>query len=195
MIDQQHWLTNPEVIKAIRSLSEYQALLVTGPQRSGTTIGARVLAQETGLEYIDEDDFGVHDCKLFEAILRQPGIVVQCPAMSRWIHHYATEQRCVVFMHRLAHEINASADRVGWNYAPELDKYKSIMLNGATMPMLNITRHNLATVTYMYWQSVQKPACPHSFDLHFDTLRGHPLFVQDHLRKEFTLRQWQRGEQ
>lgn len=168
---------------------------MTGPQRSGTTLGARVLAELTGLEYVDEEHFGVHDCRRFEALLagstvRSKGVVIHCPAMSRWVHHYSTEQRCIVFMLRDIDQINASAERVGWNYEPELAKYKDIVLNGARAPMLNVTRGNLVHLTYEYWQQVQRPACKHWLEVHFDTLRGHPLFVPDHQREHFALRQW-----
>ena len=177
-------------LKAIRSLVKHDLILVTGPQRSGTTITARIIAQETGYKYIDEESFGVHDCKRFELLLKKEHrAVIHCPAMSRWIHIYSDHY--VVFVRRRWQEIVESAKRVGWNYAPELAKYQDIMICGCTTKNgLKITEGNLAAVTYLYWDEVQKPSCPYALDIIYDTLRDHPLFITD--RDNFDIRQWKK---
>lgn len=178
----------PELLSQIRQLAQYQAVLVTGPQRSGTTLMAHIIAQEAGLEYRDEESFGVHDCDRFDKLLStESKIVVQCPGMSRWIHHYYQGQRCVVFMLRDAEQVRASAKRIDWNSQPEIDKYKSARFNGGKATVM---LDNLAELTWFYWDMVQKPECQHWLEVHFDSLRDHKLFVPDSQRVSFEPRQW-----
>lgn len=46
-------------------LKAYKRIVVSGPQRSGTRIVAKAVAQDTNKSFIDEVDIAVHDFRLY----------------------------------------------------------------------------------------------------------------------------------
>lgn len=153
--------------------------MVTGPQRSGTKFAAEIIAEELGLRYVSESEFGVHSLDRFWELL-DGKVVIQAPALSAYCHllpgHVA-----VVFMLRDLDEILASQSRIaGWleNEEPrELAKYFRSADSGTS-----------AAVKYDLWQRYQKPAMLSEgksfFELHYpDDVRGHPRYVPADQRK------------
>ncbi len=93
-----------------KHLKNFNLVLVTGPQRSGTRIAARCISADTGFQYIDEQEFGVHDKARFDSLLAtRKKAVIQCPAMAHIIHSYgARADVMIIFMVRELYEIEAS---------------------------------------------------------------------------------------
>ena len=50
-------------------LLNFAVVLVSGPQRSGTTICAKMIAHDTGHTYIPESEYQFHDEAAFRAIV------------------------------------------------------------------------------------------------------------------------------
>ena len=70
-------------------LSNYNVVLVTGPQRAGTTITARMIAHDTGLRYIDESAFAATDEVRWRRVVKSSErAVIQCPGMARFCHEF-----------------------------------------------------------------------------------------------------------
>src|SRR4051794_28861524 len=105
-------------------LKDFRQIVVTGPQRSGTTICTHMVAADLGYTAIDETD------KVFSAelknrvnhlsdpgslrrVLEENGIVVQAPSASAFCHQLP-EAIAVVFMIRPIDEILKSERRIGW---------------------------------------------------------------------------------
>src|SRR4051812_34302210 len=93
-------------------LRSAKQILVTGPQRSGTTIGARILAQELGLKFYPEESTGPYNlrrtCQLLD---QETDFVLQSPGMAAYCHLLGI---AVVFMRRDVLDIRRSEDRVRW---------------------------------------------------------------------------------
>ena len=169
-------------------LRPFKKIMVTGPQRSGTTICARMIAHDLGLRYIDEDGVGwksasVMDenalCRLFRL---ETGFVVQAPAAAHICHQFSAEDTAIVFMFRNINDIIASQTRIGWPYEDvELSKY-----GAAHGP--------IAQVKYEYWREVQKPQIIHPFEIHYKSLATHPLWVPKAERSNFKPRQYRRKQ-
>lgn len=53
----------------ITQLARFSKVVVTGPQRSGTTTAARILAEELGYEFIREEAFDFQCLDLFFRIV------------------------------------------------------------------------------------------------------------------------------
>lgn len=157
----------------------HKKILVTGPQRSGTTICARMIAHDCGLEYIDEDQIGVDNLSLaHELFMARRDIVLQAPALARWCHKLKAD--LVVFMMRKVFDIVASQERIKWGCeAIELARY------GAT-------EGPIARVKYEYWHRVQRPAIENTLEVCFDDLARHKMFEHD--RAGFSARQWRREQ-
>lgn len=175
----KYWDFLDEIVHDIR----WSNILVTGPQRSGTTIVAHALAQDLGLLYCDEDDIGWEEgSKNKEDILRRTlayGIdyVIQAPACAH-ICHTLPEDTVIVFMRRDVQDIKKSQKRIGWAYEQiEMDKYPP-----------KYHRGSIAETKYYYWESVQRGLIKYPYEIEYESLREHPLWVEG--RQEFTARQW-----
>lgn len=162
-------------------LKTWPALVVTGPQRSGTTIAARILARETGYRYVDEDEFGIHDGQKAQAIIACGGVVLQAPGLSYIAHEL---RGCaVVFVRRNLSEIHASEQRIGWGNGDDWYSRAVEMVKYGTFDP------DVAKVKYQAWDAAQKGKCA-GFDLEYDGLKEHPLFMEKEKRANFTARQW-----
>lgn len=168
-------------------LKPFSGILVTGAQRSGTTIAGHILAQELGYRYADEEEIQIYDYVKAFALLNEKGIVLQAPGMAYLAHWFNRPHMAVVFMRRNLEDIYKSEARIGWreayngaNLKAEIDRYHAMY--GRTPE-----NGNIAQVKYEVWDELQKPLC-HSFDLDYESLRGHPLWKD--ARKEFTARQY-----
>lgn len=158
-------------------LVSFERIVVTGPQRSGTTICAQMIAADTGRRYVPEEAFGATDKTRWLALLEsERGIVVQCPAMCRYIHELSSEI-AVVLMRREPAAILESQQRIHWPHeADELARY-----GRAT--------GNQAVVKYAYFDEAQRPHIKHLFEVHYETLADHPLWLPVEQRVNFGPRQ------
>lgn len=105
----------------------YNYIIVSGPQRSGTTYVAKELATEIKYEHIDEFKHGIARFdKMLNFVENNPK-VIQAPALSHMLHKITKEKTLVVFMMRNNSDISLSEDRIGWhdNHSKtEFAKYK-----------------------------------------------------------------------
>jgi Coenzyme PQQ synthesis protein D (PqqD) len=155
-------------------LKKFKKILVTGPQRSGTRICARMIAHDTGYKYIDEKVLGVDSFyKLFSLFDSNLCCVVQCPALCRHVHMFSRDESAIVLMRRNVKDIIASQERIGWNWEkPELARY-------------DCSAGVIAEVKYEFWDKEQRPRIEHSFEIAYDSLAGHPLWVPKNMRGNF----------
>lgn len=169
-------------------LAKYDVILVSGPQRSGTRIAAKIFAADTGHRYIDENGFGIYDEYKFRVILQQRKIVVQCPPMSHIIHEVATDDTLVVFMIRDLDDIVASERRINWTIGP----YKELANYGLPRQAARRYRQHggqVAPLKYAYWWGTQRAQVPHYLELEYESLSAHPLWVPKERRANFKARQ------
>lgn len=166
-------------------LKPYAAVLVTGPQRSGTTIGAKILAQELGYRYVDETEFGIHDPHRAYMLMKEGNVVLHAPGLCHVADQFTRRLNyAVVVMRRPIEDIAKSERRIDWrtaygglNLQAEKTKYAE---------RFGIYGDNIALIKYYCWDTLQEQTCV-SFDLEYETLRGHPLWKDE--RKEFAPRQ------
>nr|MDQ6946922.1 hypothetical protein [Actinomycetota bacterium] len=139
----------------------------------------RMIAQDTGHRYIDEAEFAVYDKTAWRDILRQAGVVVQCPHMLRAILDDPPPGIFVVLMRRDLGAIHASARRIEWE----------TRFNGNTLELgaFGRTEGDSAQIKYEYWDSSPKPA--QYLELDYECLRGHPLYVAKESREHFGRKQ------
>ncbi len=117
------------------ALSGFRQILVTGPQRSGTHIVSKMLANDFGLQYVDESRVNAGRWAGMRMALSNPRVSVQCPAFSSEIHHVkSAPSRCVVWVYRNRQEVLDSQDRIGWTRRIEpleIDSYRRVWGQGA----------------------------------------------------------------
>lgn len=156
-------------------LQGVSSIIVTGPQRSGTTIAAHILSEELGLRYADETELDVYDSVKAKAILDAGNVVLQGPAICYAAHTFGCT---VVFMQRPVADIIRSQERINWDFnQSEILKY-------------GLPKGRAAEVKYAAWNEWQRNACASAFDLEYDSLSVHPRWIDPERRRHFHSRQW-----
>ena len=166
-------------------LDAFNVVLVTGPQRSGTTLVARAIARDTGLYYLDEHAFAACFVGAWKKIIKHARRkVVQCPAMTAFVDEPGIGDRedlAVVFVLRPVEEIIASQERIGWAWEDsELVHYDA-------------SEGPIAQVKYDHWFNVQRHRVANSFNVVYRDLEQHPLWVPEdrrRRRRDWGVRSW-----
>lgn len=172
-------------IKMFKDLKKYKTILVTGPQRSGTTIAGKMIAHDTGHEYIDEYDYQTIQEKLFLKVLAdKQNIVVQCPAMSHIIHKVADENTLVVMMIRNSDDIYASEVRMKWFIGPYVELAR-LGMDRHTAKRFRMRGGRVSDLKYERWEKKQKKLIPHYLELEYESLSSHPLWIPREKRVNF----------
>ena len=153
----------------------YRVILVTGPQRAGTAIASKMIAEDTGHKYIAEHDFGGFSVPGFKKAISEHNVVIQCPTMSGRIEDFTTDDMLGVFMFRDLDDIARSEDRIGWsvgvyhelyNYGRERNAARTYRQQGG----------RTAPLKYRLWIK-QKLIVEHYRDLDYESLSKHPMWV------------------
>ena len=170
-------------------LKEFPVILVTGPQRSGTRICAKMIAHDTGHRFVDEAE--IHTDSLYELVLqmhfaeeRGQKIVVQCPALCHDVIHFKPYNPAIVMMIRNIDDIHASERRIGW-WFNDLEAIKYWDWTEQERPMGDIAR-----LKYDYWWLVCQEWKEDSwFEVEYESLSAHPLWIPKEERGDFNA--WQ----
>jgi len=155
--------------------SEFKHVLVTGPQRSGTTICAKMIAVDTGHKFMAEGhmshvDSNVEELyELIRIVSETNKAVIQCPIQCRWIHLFGDDTTAIVMMRRKLDDIKASEKRVGWGDGRQRIMYKGLVTNYGSM--------HIALVKWAYWERHQRRLIKHPFEIHYESLCDHSLWV------------------
>ncbi len=164
-------------------LANFGVVLITGPQRSGTTICTRMVAHDTGLRYVDEAEYGIHDEDAWRGLIADGGnIAVHCPAMCHAVHGLADDARvAVILMRRDLRNIIASQERIGWT---EREEPRELAKYGAAYGPV-------ALVKWDHWERGQRDLFPveRRFEIEYESLAGHPLWISQPQRTYFGHRQ------
>lgn len=175
-------------------LGASQRIIVTGPQRSGTTFAGQALAATLGLPYIDELQIRVGDPRLLVQLLQQGGRwVLQAPGLSYLLHDLPADPwLAVVWMLRDGDEIAASMKRVGWRQRGEagLERLKYRDVPPCHVPSI----HGFKLWHWRSWQAI-RCRVPW-YELHYRSpyLQDHPLHVNDADRRGWHTKQVQPEE-
>ena len=159
----------------VAALRHYDRILVTGPQRAGTTIAARMLAAELNYKFVPEEQVGFDNLeKLFDLYRNEKQFVLQGPCFCPYAHLVSG---AVVLMRRPVPEILSSQARISWPEEAELDRYFT-------------TQGPIAQVKYDAWDNYQKPQLrERGFELDYQSLSRHPLWLEKEQRQAFKPRQ------
>jgi hypothetical protein len=155
-------------------LSKFKKILVTGPQRSGTRICSKMIAYDTGYEFIDEASIaGDSLYRLSHFLETERSLVIQCPIICRNVHMFKGDNIAIVFMRRSVEDIVKSQERIGWRWEwLELARYDRS--DGV-----------IAEVKYQFWDQYQKERIQQAFEVEYESLTAHPLWVTKELRQTF----------
>ena len=141
-------------------------IIVTGPQRAGSRIAANILAQEMGGVFIDELEYRLPLPN--NAVVQAPFLLKATIELSYMIPNVK-----FAFMYRSPMDIVSSMERIEWyqDYTTDLNFYTTYV------------KHCYEYIELLK-RTLQKDQW---FDIQYDSLKTHPLFVQD--RTGFTTKQ------
>lgn len=148
-------------------MSGHDKILVTGPQRAGTRICAKMIAHDLpGHIYVDE--VGIYTDSVYRAAIMlkdHERCVIHCPALS-YIAHKLCD--CVVMVWRDVGEIEASMKRIGWDESwGWLERLHYGEYEGCSLP----------EAKYGYWQDSQRTLVKFPYDVEYNSLSGHRLWI------------------
>lgn len=172
-----------ELSEILVSIKLYKKIVVTGPQRSGTTIAAKIIAAELNYQLIMEETFREDNLIDFTAsIIENEFCVIQAPALASIIHLLKKPEIAVVFMMRPVEDIIASESRINW-----LDKHDSVEKNKY---FRFDSPEPISLLKQSVWKTYQKNMLKErAFELEYNSLQTHSLWVPGELRKSFHSRQ------
>ena len=157
-------------------LKKYSKIFVTGLARSGTRIATRMIAQDTGMDFIDETEWGVVDVpKLVHYDKYFSKFVVQATSLSFCISRFSREDTLIVFVKRDLNDIQLSWDRVR---TKNLDSIKLLWKNPPKEALVSVKDR------LFYWER-QKPKIINLLEVEYESLKDHPLWVPKEKRDDF----------
>jgi hypothetical protein len=170
----------------VPALARFSKIIVTGPQRSGTTIATKMLAAELEYPAVLEESFREQDLIEFGAVLlKHPACVVQAPALSAVAHLFKQNEVAVVFMLRRTEDIRQSEQRINWLAGHDKIEKAKYFATKSDLP--------ISVLKTKMWNQHQKPLLgSRAFELEYESLASHPLWVEQDLRRDFGPRQTER---
>jgi len=185
-------------------LRKYQIILVTGPQRSGTTICARMIEHDLDYTYLDEREWNITFGEEARILAEENWpCVLQGPGLLKDALLFNQPKCAVVLMVRSVEDIIASQNRVGWSgythemsfYTRDIEWYQQYRsLDYWTGKSLDPDpRNDVAWIKYMYWYDKIRPNLTYRnwYEVEYKKLSSHPLWITKEERMNFTSRQWE----
>jgi hypothetical protein len=168
-------------------LATYRKILVSGPQRSGTTICAQMIAADLKYRYFDELDFDVDNIRrVFAVVDALDRIVVQCPSLAASLWMFSQPDVLVVFMKRDVQEIIASQSKPIYDSSP--DRVWTTGHQPIELMKYGRTSGVIAQVKYEGWEA-QKPYIRNAMEIEYASLAAHPMWVDAAARANFRPKQ------
>jgi len=157
------------------ALFSYDKIIVTGSQRSGTTICSQMLANDLGVTWVDESDIRNEWREVLRLVCGKYKFVMQLPANSWRIDQLPARTDCaVVWMLRPHDEIKKSIDRIGWHHHERAELRTYIQRWGYE------PGQRIFDVKQDAWETRQKPVMPvdwYELGYHSDYIENHELFI------------------
>jgi len=186
--------------RLFKTLADHNYILVSGPQRSGTTFAAAALAHSLERRFCPDEIIGQDEVTKLNVLIRSsPNFVLQCPALFWCLDSFQDKDfpnTAVVVMKRSLTAINKSVARIDWDgAAEEIDRYRrreefreddwQVSIEAYQEP-----RYAIGSFKYYFWDTYQKDRMQLPFyELDYNSLRWHPRWENKVNRKDFEPRQ------
>jgi len=92
----------------------YSRIIVTGPQRSGTTYCAYILAKDLGYTHYDEKSFDTSNYNKFKNQISKNNFVLQTAVFTYCLQDINTPSTLIIWMDRNNKDILESEKRIKW---------------------------------------------------------------------------------
>lgn len=161
-------------------LMEFNRIIVTGPQRSGTRITAKIIAHDLNYKYVDERAIDIDSIYRMAEALMLDGVVIQAPALCRFVHILSRQpETLIVMVIRDLAKIKESQERILWGWETVEQIYYEDLYGAAAYET------DIAKIKYMTWDQ-QKKIIEHWREVYYENLAGHQLWIPEEKRAGFT---------
>ncbi len=191
--------------KILKRLEKFTNVIVSGPQRSGTTFISKCLADDLGYKMIPEEVVSYDNKDELIAILEtSDNKVVQCPAQSIYLEEVVSESTIVVFSRRDLIDIQKSEERIAWNkqcyfnrnlsYSQrDYEKFKLIKKVSErpdVYPVVDFSK-SISEIKYNFWETYQKRLIKNYIEVNYEDFKkfNPGAWVQKKDRVSFRSRQ------
>ena len=188
----------------------YDRVIITGPQRSGTTFVCEAIAQTLGFKAVDEGIYVGRNrdgrTQRFICNTKDKNIVVQAPTMVYNIHTLVGENDLVIFMKRKWSDIVKSLYRIAKQQRPDNHLSNWISMN----TMYDIEKYHWSLddskcrevyeevvdrnsyyldAPYKMWKNYLVKNIPNSITLNYESMKSHPMWIDKKDRESFSQKQ------
>jgi hypothetical protein len=173
-----------KITKPFKYLKDYRVVLVTGCQRTGTHIASQMIAHDCSFKFIEERVFNTHQEQTFRQIVdNSVRVVIQCPAMMYMLQDIASDDIAIVVMHRDKPDVLDSMSRIRWfergEHEIEVGKY------GIDPALINAKSVDIHDLKYTHFNLYQRDSIPHVYDIQYQDLEHHVMWIEADKRKSF----------
>lgn len=157
-------------------------ILVTGPQRTGSTFVSHCIAQDLNLPHFDEGLFEATNYEKFLEIAQEhEQWVIHGPALLHKIVEINSLFSGIKFvvLRRSIDDIVKSEKRIGWSDADERTSF-----NAWDDP------RPISIIKYEFWD-VTKHQLTSWEEFEYEQFKTHPLWINQESRTDFHSKQWQ----
>jgi hypothetical protein len=149
-----------------------------------------MIERDLGHTYLDEERWQVWDGpKAFTIAMANMPCVLQAPGLLKDVGRFGQlDQAAVVVMQRSLRDIILSQDRIGWNIhaATEMSHYP---VDPNSPAALEPARW-VAWIKYDWWDRIGKAQVKHFYEVRYEDLKSHPMWVKKEQRRDFNARQY-----
>lgn len=189
-----------ELEDIVKGFKEYKNIVVTGPQRSGTQIAARIIADILNWDFVGEQTLFVKGFKHSDCYFKwvnnteMKTMVLQCPSISHECH-LTPKPTLVVFMMREVEEIVASDKHrtdtfttISPNNGKVVNVKSVFIQKGKQYAKLFYDRERSSIEevpqrVYDVWNNVQKKADFSWYELEYNKLEQHQFWLSLSVRR------------
>ena len=172
---------------------EFPCVVVTGPERSGTSIATEMVSSSAGYDNVPEEtwdnDFGY----LWRLLNERKRIVVHAPHLTFRLHEidrHCPDRALVVFMLRSPQDIVDSQRRANWGVLSEhcpdggdprgwgnpASRWYDAQSYELFRDLIDPAAH-LCVNRQVCWRLRQRQCVEHFVEVEYETLRTHPLWL------------------
>jgi len=163
------------------AMKEFSNIVVSGPQRSGTRIAAKIIAHDLDKAYVDEADLNFHDFRLLDWHLNKGNVVIQCPGLCHMLHYITRKDTLVVVVYRNIEDIMLSEAKKWDKQSMRLELVKYGCCSGV-----------ISTIKYNFWETYQRPILENrARNINYNQLENHSMFINN--REKFLWNQTHHG--
>jgi len=158
----------------LKEVQNYKKIIVTGPQRSGTTFAAYALAKDLQLKFFKETTFGNENIIKFRHIIyTENEFVIQCPGM---VHHLpeliSYKDLKIIVLDRNINDIIKSQIKIGWEWE-YAEKIKFLPFKDK----INLNRP-IADIKYEFIKQCEEEHENEVLHLDYESMKNHSLWIK-----------------